>query len=141
MICLHPLMEREPPMSSKGTIYLVDDDPFALKGLTRLLQAGGYEVQAYASPEELLQSSVSDTHACLVLDARMPGMSGFELHAALAERGVTIPVIFISAEDNSETRKKALEINAAGFFRKPVDGPALLDAVSWALDTRKKVIT
>ena len=125
-------------MSSKGTIYLVDDDPFALTGLTRLLRAGGYEVNAHASPEELLQTSLADKDACLVLDARMPGLSGFELQAALEEKGVTLPVIFVTAEDDDAVRINALKINAAGFFRKPVDGPALLDAISWALDKRRK---
>jgi FixJ family two-component response regulator len=125
-------------MSLRGTIYLVDDDPFALKGLARLLRAGGYEVNAYASPGELLQIPITDENACLVLDARMPGLSGFELQAALEEKGVTLPVIFVTAEDDDAVRINALKINAAGFFRKPVDGPALLDAISWALDKRRK---
>jgi FixJ family two-component response regulator len=68
----------------------------------------------------------------------MPGMSGFELQAALEEKGVTLPVIFVTAEDDDAVRINALKINAAGFFRKPVDGPALLDAISWALDKRRK---
>jgi FixJ family two-component response regulator len=127
-------------MSPKGTIYLVDDDPFALRGLTRLLRAGGYEVKPYVSPGELLQDPIADENACLVLDARMPGMSGFELQTAIAEKGVTLPVIFVTAEDDDAARDSARAVNAAGFFRKPVDGPALIDAIGWALDTHKKHI-
>ena len=120
-------------MKKIGVIYLVDDDPSARKGLTRLLLAGGYEVNAYASSDELLKFPITDKNACLILDARMPGMSGFDLLAELATRGVNLPVIFVTADVNEETRKKARASKAIGFFRKPVDGPALLDAVAWAL--------
>ena len=121
-------------MNAKGTIYLVDDDASALKGLTRLLLVGGYEVHAYASSDELLKSPITDKNACLILDARMPGLSGVELQAELAEKGVKLPVIFVTADDKEETRKKARVLKAAGFFRKPVDGHALLDAIAWALE-------
>ena len=120
-------------MKKIGVIYLVDDDQSARKGLTRLLLAGGYEVNAYASSDELLKFPITDKNACLILDARMPGMSGFDLLAELAAKGVNLPVIFVTADVNEETRKKARASEAIGFFRKPVDGPALLDAVAWAL--------
>ena len=67
-------------------------------------------------------------------------MSGFELQAALAEKGVTLPVVFVTAEDDDAARRNALAVNAAGFFRRPVDGPALIDAIGWALDKHKKHI-
>jgi FixJ family two-component response regulator len=122
-------------MNKKGTIFLVDDDSSALKGLTRLLLAAGYEVNAYASSDDLLKSSITDKNACLILDAQMPGLSGVELQAELAKKGVNLPVIFVTADDDEETRQKARALKAAGFFLKPVDGPALLDAVAWALET------
>ncbi|MDB4444513.1 DNA-binding response regulator, partial [bacterium] len=62
-------------MSQKAAIYLVDDDSSALRGLTRLLLAAGYEVNAYASADELLNGPITDKNACLILDARMPGLS------------------------------------------------------------------
>ena len=123
-------------MNVKGTIYLVDDDASARKGLTRLLFAAGYEVHAYASSVELLKSPVSDKNACLILDARMPRLSGVDLQAELATKGVKLPVIFVTADDNKQLRKQARKVKALGFFRKPVDGPALLDAVAWALETQ-----
>jgi len=122
-------------MSKKGAIYLVDDDASALKGLTRLLLVAGYEVNAYLSSDELLKSPIADKKACFILDARMPGLSGVDLQAELEKKGINIPVIFVTADDDEETRKKARAFKAAGFFRKPVDGPALLDAIVWALET------
>ena len=96
--------------------------------------AADYKVIAYASSDEFLKSPISDKNACLILDARMPGLSGTELQAGLAEKGVKLPVIFVTADDKEETRKKARVFKAAGFFRKPVDGHALLDAIAWALE-------
>ena len=124
-------------MRQKAIIYLVDDDPSALRGLTRLLLAAGYELNAYASSDELLKNPITDKNTCLVLDARMPGLSGMSLKAKLDKMGIKIPVIFVTADDDDETRKKARALKAVGFFRKPVDGPALLDAVSWALETQE----
>ena len=122
-------------MNVKGTIYLVDDDVSARKGLTRLLLAAGYEVHAYASSVELLKSPVGVKNAALVLDARMPGLSGVDLQAELVKKGIKLPVIFVTADDNKQLRKQARKVKALGFFRKPVDGPALLDAIAWARET------
>jgi len=122
-------------MSDGNRVFVVDDDASARKGLTRLLSAAGYEVQAFSSGEKLLTALGSDEYGCLVLDARMPGISGNELQERLAEHHVQRPVIFVTADDNMETRKKAKEMKAVAFFRKPVDGHALLDTVAWALDS------
>jgi len=99
------------------------------------LLVAGYEVNAYLSSDELLKSPIADKKACFILDARMPGLSGVDLQAELEKKGINIPVIFVTADDDEETRKKARAFKAAGFFRKPVDGPALLDAIVWALET------
>lgn len=98
----------------------------------------GYKVHAYASSDEFLKSPVGDKNACLILDARMPGLSGVELQGELAKKGVKLPVIYVTADDNEQTRMEALELKAAGFFRKPVDGPALLDAIAWALGMQRR---
>ena len=100
------------------------------------MRAAAYEVNAYASSDALRKSPISDKNACLILDARAPGLSGVDLHAELATKGVKLPVIFVTADDDEETRKKARAAKAVGFFRKPVDGPALLDAIAWALETQ-----
>ena len=107
----------------------------ARRGLARLLRTAGHgRSVSYASAQPSFSIlSDSETCECLVLDARMPGLSGEELQAELKERGVHLPIIVVTADDDPETRKKAQRLGAAGFFRKPVDGAALLDAIAWAL--------
>jgi len=118
-------------MSSR--VFLVDDDQSARRGIARLLRAAGHDVRETASANELLDSLDPEMSGCLVLDARMPGLSGVELLAGLQAREITLPVIVISADDEPEIRREAYAMEAVGFFRKPVDGAALLDAIAWAL--------
>ena len=77
--------------------------------------------------------------SCLVMDIRMPGLSVEELALELGKRGIHLPIIIISADDNEETRQIARRVGAAGYFRKPVDGTALLDAIQWACSSRKQI--
>ncbi len=114
-------------------VFVVDDDSSARSGIARLLRTAGHDVRAFASAEEFLDDFDPETFGCLVLDARMPGMSGEELLAELKTRGVHLPIIAVSADDDPETRRAAHRMNAAAFFRKPVDGSALLDAIDWAV--------
>ena len=127
-------------MSDGNRVFVVDDDASARKGLTRLLRAAGYEVRPFASGEKLLAALEPDEYGCLVLDARMSEMSDDELQERLAEHHVQCPVIFVTADDNPETRKKAQKMKAVAFFRKPVDGTALLDTVAWALDSANRAL-
>ena len=73
---------------------------------------------------------------CVVLDVRMPGLAGSSLQTELASRGVSMPVIIVTADEDPETRHRARQAGAVAFFRKPVDGPALLDAIEWAIGER-----
>jgi FixJ family two-component response regulator len=114
-------------------VFVVDDDQSARRGIARLLRTAGHDVRAFDSAVEFLDAFDPDSFGCLVLDARMPGMSGEELVAELKARGVRLPTIVISADDDPETRRAAHRMNAAAFFRKPVDGSALLDAIDWAV--------
>ncbi len=114
-------------------VFVVDDDKSARSGIARLLRTAGHDVRAFASAEEFLDGFDPETFGCLVLDVRMPGMSGEELQAELKARGARLPIIVVSADDGSETRRTAQKMNAAAFFRKPVDGSALLDAIDWAV--------
>jgi FixJ family two-component response regulator len=114
-------------------VFVVDDDPSARNGLVRLLRTAGHDTRGFESADQFLEEVVPEASDCLVLDARMPGMSGEELQAELQRRGIQLPIIVISADDDSETRQNAFRMDAAAFFRKPVDGPALLDAIDWAL--------
>ena len=124
-------------MTNDNCIFLVDDDSSARKGLARLLRAAGHDVRDFASANDFLDALGSETSGCIVLDARMPGISNEELLMELKARNIHLPIIVVTGDDDPETRRKAQEMKAAGFFRKPVDGPALLDAINWALQTDK----
>jgi len=94
-------------------------------------------VKAFSSAEAFLQSENLDVRACLVLDIRMPGLTGFDVQEKLASMGIRIPVITVSAFDDAETRERARKLGAVAFFRKPVDGQALIDAIHWATGVTK----
>ncbi len=125
-------------MTNATCVFVVDDDPSARRGLARLLRTAGHDVRDFASANEFLDALDPQVSGCLVLDARMPGLSGEELHQELKGRGVELPIIVVTADDDPEARQRALRMRAAGFFRKPVDGTALLDAIRWALRSEQR---
>ena len=119
-------------MKSK-LIFIVDDDSSARKGIARLLRVAGYKVHEFGSADEFLEKFDPDISGCLLLDARMIGMTWEELIEELKLRKVKLPVIIVTADYSKEIRQKAIKIGAEGFFRKPVDGTALLDAINWVV--------
>ena len=123
-------------MSNNNCVFLVDDDPAARNGISRLLRVAGYDVRSFASSNLFLDALTSEECGCLILDSRMPGLSGKELKEELTARGVHLSIIIVTADDDPETRREAEEMKAVGFFRKPVDGTALLDAIDWAIQPR-----
>ena len=122
-------------MNHSTVVAIVDDDPAPRRGLVRLLNAAGYETRDFASADELLRDLDAGglTFGCLILDARLPGRPLLEFQGELAARGIKMPCIVVTVDDSSETRQMAREMNAVGFFCKPVDGMALLDAIRWAV--------
>jgi FixJ family two-component response regulator len=114
-------------------VFVVDDDLSARRGIVRLMRAAGYDARDYAAAEEFIDALEPETTGCVVLDVRLPGMTGLDLMERLKERGVRLSIIVVTGDDDPETRRRAQSMNAAGFFRKPVDGPALLDAIAWAI--------
>ena len=119
-------------------VYLIDDDESVRRALRRLLRSAGLDVEAFSSAGEFLQSgNFGEKGTCIILDIRMPGMTGFDLQEKLASMGIRIPVIVISAFDDAETRERARKLGATAFFRKPVDGQALIDAIHWAMGVKK----
>jgi FixJ family two-component response regulator len=120
-------------MKSDQHVFVVDDDLSARNGLARLIRTAGYNVHSFATTGSFLKFIESESHGCVLLDARMPGSSNDELKQKLFKYSQKLAVIFVTADDDDDTRRKAKEMNAVGFFRKPVDGPALLDAIDWAL--------
>jgi FixJ family two-component response regulator len=95
------------------------------------MRSAGIDSSAYASPDDFLDEVRNEDHACILMDITMPRMSGLELSARLREKGITQPVIAISARDDDDTRQLAHNLGVRLFLRKPVDDQALLDAISW----------
>jgi FixJ family two-component response regulator len=110
-------------------VCVVDDDPSLLRALGRLLRAAGFTVQAFGSAEEFLETKHPVPPRCLVLDVRLGGMSGFELHDRLVAAGTAPPVVFITAHDDPVTRERARRAGAVQYLRKPFEEAALVDAL------------
>ena len=113
-------------------ISIVDDDPSIRRALRRLLQSAGYVVETFASAYEFLASAALGHSACLVLDIRLDGMTGFELQERLAADRNALRIIFITAHDDAVTRERVERAGAAGYLPKPFDAAALLAAVASA---------
>ncbi len=99
-------------------VYLIDDDESVRRALQRLLRSAGLEVKAFSSAEAFLESGNLDVRACIVLDIRMPGLTGFDLQEKLASMEIRMPVIIVSAFDDAESRERARKLGATAFFRK-----------------------
>jgi two-component system response regulator FixJ len=116
-------------------ISIVDDDESLRTALRGLLRSAGFEASTFASAREFLESPERLACACLILDVRMPGMSGLELQRRLSDSGSTIPIVFISAHSDEESRARALEKGAVAFLKKPFSDEALLNAIAAATGT------
>lgn len=114
-------------------VSIVDDDDSVRKGLSRLMRSAGIDSHAYESPEQFLQEIQNEAHGCILMDITMPRMNGLELSARLREKGITLPVIAISARDDDDTRQLARNLGVRLFLRKPVDDQALIDAINWVM--------
>lgn len=115
-------------------ISVVDDDASVRKSLDRLIRSVRLEVRVFASAEEFLNSDGSRKADCMILDVRLPGMSGIELHRHLLARRFDVPVIFITAHGSDDrARSEAVSEWTVGYFIKPFSGDELLDAVNLAL--------
>jgi FixJ family two-component response regulator len=115
--------------ASKCTIAIVEDDASLSRALERLLCASGFEGHTFASAEEFLGSAVPESYACLILDIRLLGMSGFELFDHLTASGQLRPAIFITAQDGDSVRQRASRIPNSVYLPKPVVGAVILEAV------------
>jgi FixJ family two-component response regulator len=109
-------------------VAIVDDEPSLRRALKRLVEAGGFPTQVYGSGEELLGDSL-DGVACAILDVNLGGMSGIDAGRRLASKHDEISVIFITASDSCDIRKKAMEVGCSAFLLKPFRGDVLVRAV------------
>jgi len=117
----------------KATIFVVDDDMSVRRAMQRLMRSAQLDVQTFASAEEFIQAGCMDLAGCLLLDVRMPGLNGLELQELMGSRGCRMPVIFISAHCDEESRDRAMASGALDFFTKPVDDVRILQTIRNAL--------
>jgi FixJ family two-component response regulator len=115
-------------------VAIVDDDDEVQRALQDLIEANGLSAKCFGSAEEFLESGAQRKAACLIVDIRMPGMSGLELQATLKSDGFNTPIIFITAHGDARVRLQAMREGAAEFLTKPIDYQVLLDRVRTALD-------
>jgi FixJ family two-component response regulator len=122
-------------MAQRPLIAVVDDDHSIRESLGGLFRSVGFATQGFCSAAALLQSDDLPRTDCVILDVRMPGMSGLELQRQLVASHPDVPVIFMTAHDDARTRSQALSGGAAAYLIKPFSEEALLDAVRAALGT------
>lgn len=122
-----------------ATVFIVDDDFAVRDSLALLLGLKGFRTRTYASAEEFLDKYRAEVPGCIVLDLRMSGMSGLALQAELGRKGVTQPVIVVTAHGDVATTRDALKAGAVDFIEKPIDDEALLAAIGVAIDRDRNV--
>lgn len=120
-------------MPDAPLISIVDDDDSARNSLGNLLRSVGFHTQGFASAEEFLNSNRLNDTDCLILDVRMPGMSGLELQRHLMNASSRLPIVFITSHSNDDARARALESGAVAFLYKPCREETLLAAIDTAL--------
>jgi FixJ family two-component response regulator len=115
---------------TSSTIFVVDDDDFVRDALEALLKSAGFKVEVFESAKAFLISDYDNKKALLVLDVQMPGMTGLELQKHLADTGVAIPIVFITAHEDNQAHAKAMAAGAVAFLQKPFEDFTLLDAIN-----------
>ena len=122
----------------KYLISVVDDDESTRKSTTLLIESFGFQAAGFESAESFLKSRQLHQTSCLLIDVRMPGMNGFELQSHLAAAGYKIPIIFITAYDDRESRRRAMQAGAVAFVAKPFTDELLLQAIRSALPIQSR---
>jgi FixJ family two-component response regulator len=115
-------------------VFVVDDDLSVRRSTERLIRSAGLEAQSFASAREFLKNPRAERPACLVLDVRMPGLSGMDLQLELKQAGIHIPIIFITGHGDIPMTVRAMKAGAVEFLTKPFRSRALLDVILAALD-------
>jgi FixJ family two-component response regulator len=127
-------------MSEESTVFVVDDDPAICKSLSWLIESVGLPIQTYHSAQQFLDAYDPDLPGCLILDVRMPGMSGLDLQDKLRQMDVEIPIILVTGYGDVPMAVRAMKHGAIDFIEKPVSDQVLLDHIWRAieLDTQQR---
>jgi FixJ family two-component response regulator len=115
-------------------VYVVNDDPGVREALDSLIRSVGFHVQTFASAQDFLQSKPSTAPSCLILDVRLPGLSGLDLQRELRQADIHIPVIFVTGHADIPMSVRAMKAGAVEFLTKPVRDQDLLDAIQQAIE-------
>jgi FixJ family two-component response regulator len=121
-------------VSEGAIVFVVDDDPSMRRSLESLLRSVGLDARLFSSAQEFMQAERPDAPGCLVLDVRLPGMSGLMFQQELAKAGVALPVIFVTGHGDVPMTVRAMKAGAAEFLTKPFDDQVLLDAIHAAIE-------
>jgi RNA polymerase sigma factor (sigma-70 family) len=124
--------------TSPRKVFVVDDDEALRNSLRWLIESAGLRVQTFASAQEFLDNAYPGQAGCLLLDVRMPGMSGLELQSQLENRSISLPVIIITGHGDISMAVKAMQAGAVDFIEKPFDDEQLLQAIQRALDASEE---
>ena len=129
-----PCAEGDVVTETQATVYVVDDNPSVRKALARLFRSLGHEVEAFASAKQFLMADPDGYPACVVLDVRMPRMSGLDLQHELADMDSDLPIVFITGHGDIDMAVQAMKDGAVDFLPKPFDDQDLIDSVARALE-------
>ena len=120
-------------MNPEPTVFIIDDDEAVRRFLSGLIASVGLHVETYASAQEFLDADEPSQPGCLLLDIRMPGMSGLELQKELASRNIRIPIIILTGHGNVQVAVHAMKAGAVDFIEKPFNNELLLDRIQMAV--------
>lgn len=134
----HPTPPRALAGGEQPIVYVIDDDESMLRALTNLFQSVNLRVEAFGSALELLHSSLPDVASCLVLDIRLPGLSGLDFQTELTKANIHIPIIFMTGHGDIPMTVRAMKAGAIDFLTKPFRHQEMLDAVATAIERDRK---
>jgi len=130
--------QADPAKAKEQIVYVIDDDAVMREALSSLFRSVDLQVKVFGSAPELLQGSLADKPSCLVLDIRLPGVSGLEFQVELARAGIHIPIIFMTGHGDIPMSVKAMKAGAVDFLEKPFRHQEMLDAVARAIESDRK---
>jgi FixJ family two-component response regulator len=138
LVTERPKSSREPVSAEEPIVFVIDDDASMRRALTNLFKSVGLEVQVFGSAPEMLRSKLPDVASCLVLDIRLPGVSGLDFQTELAKANIHIPIIFMTGHGDIPMTVRAMKGGAVDFLTKPFRDQDMLDAVVTAIERDRK---
>jgi FixJ family two-component response regulator len=137
-VTVPPKPSTESASKKEPLVFIVEDDPSMQRALGNLFQSVGLEIEVFGSAADMLKSKLPDVASCLVLDVRLPGLSGLDFQAELAKANIHIPIIFMSGHGDIPMTVRAMKGGAVDFLTKPFRDQDMLDAVVMAIERDRK---